>query len=255
MPREAFGGHRESAGAPPRVPARGRSDTDPDAPLTAPCGKDRAPRTGPHPQPEPVRLRAMAVVRLECTLAHWDSRYRGRANAGTRAAPRRFQDMMNRARSIARPREPYADQRRWSKKAVRAQASLVTLLRAPCSITPGCPDRPCRTFPGAAAPPLTVIRPPPGRYPAVIRPPSKIQLADRTGSHWHPPQHLPFAKRVPNPTPRLWTSDPGRGEPGSDDRRGRSFPATNGAAAAPTCNVHNLWINLLISMWGREVNG
>jgi hypothetical protein len=30
---------------------------------------------------------------------------------------------------------------------------------------------------------------------------------------------------------------------------------TNGAAAAPTCNVHNLWKNLLISMWGREVNG
>jgi hypothetical protein len=66
----SIGGHRR-ASAPLQAPGSRRSDTDPRAPLTAPCGKYRAPRAGPHAQPEPVRLRAMAVVRLERTLAHW----------------------------------------------------------------------------------------------------------------------------------------------------------------------------------------
>src|SRR5215469_6971216 len=89
---------------------------------------------------------------------------------------------------------------------------------------------------------------------AATPPPPEIPLPDGPGSRRHPPQHLPFAKRVPNPTPRLWTSDPGRGDPDQVIAL-VGFPTTNGAAAAPTCNVHNLWINLLISMWGREVNG
>ena len=82
--RDAAGstGAHQPASALPRTPGAHRSDTDPGAPLTAPCGKDRAPRAGPHAQPEPVRLSAMAVVRLERTLAHWDSRYRP-ASAGT----------------------------------------------------------------------------------------------------------------------------------------------------------------------------
>ncbi len=103
----SIGGHRASrnalerpaderetrcrTGEPSLTPGPGRSDTDPHASLTAPCGEYRAPRAGPHPQPEPVRLRAMAVVRLERTLAHWDSRYTGQGRCG-RSPPRRFDD-------------------------------------------------------------------------------------------------------------------------------------------------------------------
>ena len=52
-----------------------RSDTDPGAALAAPRGENGAAGPGAHAQPEPVRLRAAAVVRLERTLAHWGSRY------------------------------------------------------------------------------------------------------------------------------------------------------------------------------------
>jgi hypothetical protein len=49
-------------------------------------------------------------------------------------------------------------------------------------------------------------------------------------------------------------SGPGSGDPGSATIA--EFPradATSGHGAK--CNVHNLWINLLIIVWGREVNG
>jgi hypothetical protein len=176
------GGH-QPASLLPRAPGLRGSDTDPRAPLTAPCGKDRAPRAGPHAQPEPVRLRAVAVVRLERTLAHWDSRYR-EASAGThqRAArvsghgeqsPAGGQGQQNDMRAgAAGQKQRYAGRHCASRR-----------LRAPL------------------------------RLAAVTRPSPRIPLPDSPGSHWHPPQHLPFAKRVPNPTPRLWTSDPGRGDP------------------------------------------
>jgi hypothetical protein len=79
------------------------------------------------------------------------------------------------------------------------------------------PVRPARRPPPAcrgrapSADPVTL--PTPGRRAAVAEPPPEIPLPDRPGSRWHAPQHLPFAKRVPNPTPRLWTSDPDRGDP------------------------------------------
>jgi hypothetical protein len=71
--REAPGDHRR-ADEPAEMTGLPRSDTDPGAPLTAACGQDRAASPGPHAQPEAVRLRAVAVVRLERTLAHGDSR-------------------------------------------------------------------------------------------------------------------------------------------------------------------------------------
>ena len=65
------------------------SDTDPRTPLTAPGRQDRAAGAGAHAQPEPVRLRTAAVVRLERTLAHWDSRYtEARVEAATGPARR-----------------------------------------------------------------------------------------------------------------------------------------------------------------------
>ena len=64
-----------------------RSDTDPGAALAAPRGENGAASPGAHAQPEPVRLRAAAVVRLERTLAHWGSRYGGRiVRSDTRAS-------------------------------------------------------------------------------------------------------------------------------------------------------------------------
>jgi hypothetical protein len=81
------------------------SHTDPRAPLAAPRGEDRAPGPGPHAQPEPMRLRAVAVVRLERTLAHeelqvhrvWSMRPTGLAA-----------HMRNRALADSRTKERYA---------------------------------------------------------------------------------------------------------------------------------------------------
>jgi hypothetical protein len=56
---------------------RRQSGTDPGAPLATPGGEDRPPGSGPHAQPEAVRLRPAAVVRLERTLAHWRLQVQG----------------------------------------------------------------------------------------------------------------------------------------------------------------------------------
>ncbi len=127
---------------------------------------------------------------------------------------------------------------------------------APGSLPPAVAPRHCCASPPARHHPTAGLRhpPPPVRHSRVTPPPPRIRPADRTGSRWHPPQHLAFAKRVPNPTPRLWTSDPGRGDPGSGDRRVRDFHDERGGCRTDVY-VHNLWINLLISMWGREVDG
>ena len=53
------------------------SDADPLAPLAAPGGEHRAAGPGAHAQPEAMRLRTAAVVRLKRTLAHWGSRSAG----------------------------------------------------------------------------------------------------------------------------------------------------------------------------------
>ena len=57
------------AAAGSRLGAR-RSGRELRAPLGAPAGEDRTPRTGAHPQAEPVGLGPAAVVGLERTLAH-----------------------------------------------------------------------------------------------------------------------------------------------------------------------------------------
>ncbi len=63
---------------------RGRlreSDADPATALAPPGGQDRTPGPGAHAQPEAVRLRATAVVRLKRALAHGNSRYRSRKSS------------------------------------------------------------------------------------------------------------------------------------------------------------------------------
>jgi hypothetical protein len=57
-------------------PGRAGSDAEPLAALPAPRGQHRAAGPGAHAQPESVRLRAAAIIRLERTLAHGISRYR-----------------------------------------------------------------------------------------------------------------------------------------------------------------------------------
>jgi hypothetical protein len=190
---------------------------------------------------------------------HWRGRHRVPGRADRPARPDRSPAPAGRPRPLSGPilHRSCAP----SRSARRPSApSSVTYW---CFVLPAAPPR--RRLNAAPAAPhlpfsgwrqsLAVTARPPGRHRAATRPPSKIPQNDRAGSRRHPPQHLPFAERVPNLTPRLWTSDPGYGDPGSEDRRESGIPAMNGAAAAPTCNVHNLWINLLISMWGREVNG
>jgi hypothetical protein len=59
-----------------------RSGADPAAALPAACRENGATSPGAHAQPETVRLRAVAVVRLERTLAHWDSRCGHMVKAG-----------------------------------------------------------------------------------------------------------------------------------------------------------------------------
>jgi hypothetical protein len=49
---------------------RVRSDADAGTALAPACGEHRAAGPGAHAQPEPVRLRATAIVRLERALAH-----------------------------------------------------------------------------------------------------------------------------------------------------------------------------------------
>jgi hypothetical protein len=61
----ARGRERASAGA-----GRTGSYADPGPALPAPGGQHRAARPGAHPQPEPMRLGAASVVRLERALAH-----------------------------------------------------------------------------------------------------------------------------------------------------------------------------------------
>jgi hypothetical protein len=55
---------------PPPSGGAGGSNADPGPALPAPGGEDRAARPGAHPQPEPMRLGAASVVRLERALAH-----------------------------------------------------------------------------------------------------------------------------------------------------------------------------------------
>jgi hypothetical protein len=62
---------------------RPASDADARAPLPAPGREDRAARPGAHAQPETMRLRPAAVVRLKCTLAHWNSRCAGSIVSGS----------------------------------------------------------------------------------------------------------------------------------------------------------------------------
>ena len=70
-PRAAGSGLLREARVTSAVRARaGESDTDPRAALAPPRGQDGAAGPGPHAQPEPVRLGAPSVVRLERTLAH-----------------------------------------------------------------------------------------------------------------------------------------------------------------------------------------
>jgi hypothetical protein len=66
------------------VVAARSSDADAGAALPPPGGKDCTPGPGPHTQPEAMRLRPTAVVRLERALAHWDSRYGGCASTAAR---------------------------------------------------------------------------------------------------------------------------------------------------------------------------
>ena len=76
---------REPAGS----TGAGGSGREPLAALTAATGEDRAPGPGAHPQPETVRTRAAAVVRLEgaLALAHGRlSRSTARNDAGRRIA-------------------------------------------------------------------------------------------------------------------------------------------------------------------------
>jgi len=76
--------------SPPRARQR-RSDADPRTALAAPGSEDCAAGAGAHAQPETVRLRAPAVIRLKRALAHGNSRYRWsglRGGGATRATAR-----------------------------------------------------------------------------------------------------------------------------------------------------------------------
>jgi hypothetical protein len=55
---------------PPPSRGAGGSYADPGPALPAPGGQDRATCPGAHPQPEPMRLGAASVIRLERALAH-----------------------------------------------------------------------------------------------------------------------------------------------------------------------------------------
>ena len=71
----------------------------------------------------------------------------------------------------------------------------------------------------------------------------------------HRAQHFPFTERAPKPGPRLWTAEPGEGIRARETGGISQSPAANGEGCCTKCNVHNLWKNLLIICWGREVNG
>jgi hypothetical protein len=219
MPRGAPAVTSRRAGSP-----CGRS-SDPSRPPARSSGRPgRAGQTLTRARPlrrRAARIARPARVRMRnrnpCVFARWrlfgwnvrlltGTPGTGRPARALTDAPRGFQDMLNRARPVAGPTERYAGQRRRSKGSGMRGSATVKPARRP--------------GPSAAAAlrPRFVRRPPvtlpmPGRHAAVARPPPGIPLADRPGSRWHPPQHLPFAKRVPNPTPRLWTSDPDRGDP------------------------------------------
>jgi hypothetical protein len=66
---------RGKHGSAPPLGRRRRSDADSGTALAPPGRQDCAPGAGAHAQPEPVRLRATAIVRLKRALAHGNSRY------------------------------------------------------------------------------------------------------------------------------------------------------------------------------------
>jgi hypothetical protein len=75
------------------------------ATLAPASSEDRAPRAGPHPEPEAVRLRAPAVVRLKGALAHCVDSVAGVRGLSGRARARKADGPANAARGRATRRD------------------------------------------------------------------------------------------------------------------------------------------------------
>ena len=157
---------------------RASSDADASAALPAPGRENGPASTGAHAQPEAMRLRPTAVVRLERTLAHWDSRWRQVCLLRSdRCSRQRHEAQSDRNEAALKPRRGYRTNTRYA---------------------------PARDVVKRAGLPVTGVANPaePGLAPG-----GQIPIAcSATKFHPTPRRTARFPERTVNYGPRLWTS-------------------------------------------------